>query len=72
MYTPINPSFIILKWGLRGSTLYRHVFVMKPIKNKYKLSQNSWSMLMCKLIFGYNSVEHFMEGEHIGPVHDFS
>ena len=28
MYTPVNPSFTILKWGLRGSTLYRHVFVM--------------------------------------------
>ena len=29
MYTPVNPSFIILKWGLRGSKLYRHVFVMQ-------------------------------------------
>ena len=28
MYTPVNPSFTISKWGLRGSTLYRHVFVM--------------------------------------------
>ena len=28
MYTPVNPSFTILKWGLRGSKLYRHVFVM--------------------------------------------
>ena len=26
--TPVNPSFTI-KWGLRGSKLYRHVFVMK-------------------------------------------
>ena len=26
--TPVNPSFIIQKWGLRGSKLYRHVFVM--------------------------------------------
>ena len=25
IYNPINPR----KWGLRGSTLYRHVFVMK-------------------------------------------
>ena len=29
MYTPVNPSFTIEKWGLRGSKLYRHVFVMK-------------------------------------------
>ena len=28
MYTPVNPSFTILKWGLRGSKLYRHMFVM--------------------------------------------
>ena len=28
MYTPVNPSFTIKKWGLRGSKLYRHVFVM--------------------------------------------
>ena len=29
MYTPVNPSFTIQKWGLRGSKLYRYVFVMK-------------------------------------------
>ena len=28
MYTPVNPSFTIQKWGLRGSKLYRYVFVM--------------------------------------------
>ena len=28
MYTPVNPSFTTQKWGLRGSNLYRHVFVM--------------------------------------------
>ena len=28
MYTPVNLSFTILKWGLRGSKLYRYVFVM--------------------------------------------
>ena len=27
---PVNPSFTIQKWGLRGSKLYRHVFVMVP------------------------------------------
>ena len=29
-YTPVNPSFTTSKWGLRGSKLYRHVFVMDP------------------------------------------
>ena len=28
MYTPVNPSFSIWKWGLKGSKLYRYVFVM--------------------------------------------
>ena len=28
MYTPVNPCFTMWKWGLRGSELYRHVFVM--------------------------------------------
>ena len=28
MYTPVNPSFTVLKWGLRGSKLYRRVFAM--------------------------------------------
>ena len=32
MYTPVNPSFTVFKWGFKGSKLYRHVFVM----NKYK------------------------------------
>ena len=28
MYTPVNPSFTIKKWGLRRLKLYRHVFVL--------------------------------------------
>ena len=28
MYTPVNPRFTIQKWGLRGSKLYRHVYVI--------------------------------------------
>ena len=28
MYTPVNPSFTIYKWGVRGSFLHGHVFVM--------------------------------------------
>ena len=29
MYTPVNPNFTINKWGLNGTNLYRHVFVMR-------------------------------------------
>ena len=28
MCTPVNPSFTILKWGVRGSSLHVLVFVM--------------------------------------------
>ena len=31
MYTHVNPSFTISKWGLRGSKLYRRVFVMGKV-----------------------------------------
>ena len=34
MHTPVNPGFTIRKWGLRGSKLYRHVFVMKHLKKQ--------------------------------------
>ena len=29
MYTPVHPSFTIQMWGLRGSKLYKYVFVME-------------------------------------------
>ena len=28
MYTPVNPSFTIQKWGVRGYSLHGHVFMM--------------------------------------------
>ena len=28
MYSPVNPSFTVSKWGLRGVKLHRQVFVM--------------------------------------------
>ena len=28
MYTPVNPSFTMEKWGIRGSILYRYVYVI--------------------------------------------
>ena len=53
IYTPVNPSFTMWKWGLRGSNFYRHVFVMqtnlivgfvvrwhKQVKQNIKLKQN--------------------------------
>ena len=38
MYTPVNPSFTIKKWGLRGSNLYGHVFVMACLQNSAQLA----------------------------------
>ena len=34
MYTPVNPSFTVSQWGLRGSKLYRHVSVMIVYDNQ--------------------------------------
>ena len=31
-YTPVNTSFTTLKWGVRGSSLHGHVFVMGTLK----------------------------------------
>ena len=28
MYTPVNPSFTIKKWGVMGSSLHGHVILM--------------------------------------------
>ena len=28
MYTPVNPSFTILKWGVRGYKVHGHVILM--------------------------------------------
>ena len=28
VYTPVNPSFTIYKWGLRGSKLYLFFFIL--------------------------------------------
>ena len=40
MYTPANPSFTMLKWGLRGSKLYRYVFVMAfPVRLHVSLAK---------------------------------
>ena len=45
MYTPVNPSFTIKKWGLRGSKLYRHVFVMHSVVSNDSVSRQwrAWS-----------------------------
>ena len=45
MYTSANPSFTIWKWGLRGSKLYRHVFVMQ--------GGSSVAVLLCLCVAGF-------------------
>ena len=42
MYTPVNPSFTIQKWGLMGSKLYRYVFVMQYF-NRRTMADNSYN-----------------------------
>ena len=44
IYTPVNPSSTIWKWGLRRSKLYRHVFVMLIVYFHYNpLSVIQWN-----------------------------
>ena len=47
MYTPLNPSFTIQKWGLRGSKLYRHVFVMLCPGSVLSSNLMVWYILFC-------------------------
>ena len=54
MYTPVNPSFTILKWGLSGSKLYRHVFVMD-----YEQT-NSKNIILCVPIMLSELVENMI------------
>ena len=46
MYTPVNPSFTIQNWGLWGSKLYRHVFVMQYIH-----SYSHWYYAKAKSVY---------------------
>ena len=43
---PVHPSFTTQKWGLRGSKLYRHVFVMQD-GNTYVI-KGLWCTFWCK------------------------
>ena len=55
MYTPVNPSFTIQKWGSRGSTLYRHVLVMFFVQT----SENFFfPILACFWCFGEAGVRN--------------
>ena len=50
-YTPVNPSFTTYKWGLRGSKLYRRVFVMQRICRNW-----SWSTLSANTMLKVNTL----------------
>ena len=43
MNTPVNPSFTIQKWGLKGggAKLYKHVFVMQGHQKKERRRRNN-------------------------------
>ena len=77
MYTPLNPSFIIWKWGLRGSKLYRHVFVMqwegklvyarwkhKLYRDAYPTSCTGYIWMTIKAIFIYLKQMTLLFKEH--------
>ena len=51
MYTPVNPSFTIWEWGLRGSVLYRHVFVMGSRRRRDE------KQIMTKSIVTYEPID---------------
>ena len=47
MFTPVNPSFTISKWGLKGSKLYRRVFMMQTKENSGKDLPSMSSKMLC-------------------------
>ena len=51
IYTPVNTTFTIWKWGLKGSKLYRYVFVMKT--GVYRSIYN-FLFLLKNIYFGYS------------------
>ena len=52
VYTPVNPSFTIQNWGLRGSKLYRHVFVMCSKNGKSGVSNYEDHMISSCIFTG--------------------
>ena len=46
-YTPANPSFSILKWGLRGYTFHGHIFLMD---GKSRFLENALIPLKSKIV----------------------
>ena len=42
IYTPVNPSFTISRWGLKGSVLHRHVFVMTAADKQCRVTTLRW------------------------------
>ena len=53
MYTPVNPSFTIYNWGLRGSILYRYVFVMYTVSSRKLLNFRATQHILDYLAFQY-------------------
>ena len=66
MSTLLNPSFTIYNWGLRGSKLLRHVFVMfwhdiifekKCINNYLIFRKTSFNKKLCNTFFQYSNMK---------------
>ena len=56
MNTPVNPSFTILKLGVRGSTLQGHVIMMLHSLRGYFASHPNKCLILCSQ--NYNFTTH--------------
>ena len=56
----VNPSFSVYKWGLRGSKLYRRVFVMLPCKP---------FLFSCLNIYIYTKFVYFNQMPYLSYIH---
>ena len=65
MYTPVNPSFIIYKWGLRGSKFYRRVFVMFMTR---KEKENRYTFRGDNSIIVLPNKKHIVKGMNLVPL----
>ena len=63
MYTLVNPSFTIQKWGSRGSKLYWYVFVMESFEKK----EEETFILILELSRSMHSVDSLNRRYRIQP-----
>ena len=55
MNTPVNPSFTILKLGVRGSTLQGHAIMMLHSLKEYFASHPNKCLILCSQIYNFTT-----------------